>query len=145
MRITRIWVPPGKAINGLCIHVYQAGTHGGGGWNGGGIYSDAGTLLASSNNIPTLWDTTGWRDANLTSPIAAQSTGRFVYAAILSNDYTGLQFLFAVTQNPAPIVGGHGVSNRRNLFESGVSNLPASFDPSTYGSAGGYVPPIGLY
>ena len=145
IRIVRIWVPAGRAINGLCVHVHQAGTYGGSGWNGGGIYDDSGSLVGSSADTPTLWDTAGWRDVNLTGAIPAQSSGRFVYAAILSNGYSGLQFLFAVTSNPAPIVGGHGVTNRRNIFEPGVSTLPASFNPASYGTAGGYLPPIGLY
>jgi hypothetical protein len=145
VRIARIWVPAGKAINGLCIHVHGAGTHGGGGWNGGGIYDDSGTLLADTGNIPALWNTAGWRDADLTTPVAAQPTGRFVRAAILSNDYSGLQFLFAIPTIPSALVGGHGVSNRRNFYQSGVSTLPASFDPETYGTAGGYIVPIGLY
>lgn len=145
IRIVRMWVPANKVINGLCIHVFQAGTYGGSGWNGGGIYDDSGNLVQSTADIPTLWDTTGWRDANLTSAIPAQSSGRFVYAAVLSNGYTGLQFLFAVTSTPTPLIGGHGVTNRRNMFESGNSTLPASFNPATYGTAGGYLPAIGLY
>lgn len=145
LRVARIWVPAGNAINGLCIHVHQAGTHGGSGWNGGAIYDDAGTQIATTANTPTLWDTDGWRSVDLTSPVAAQPAGRFVRAAILSNDYTGLQFLFAIPTIPSAVIGGHNVSNRRNFYESGIATPPASFDPDTYGTAGGYIPPIGLY
>jgi len=144
LRIARVWVPAGKSINGLCVYVHAAGTYGGSGWNGGVVYDDTGVQIGITPNIPTLWGTEGWCDADLAAPIPAQPAGRFVLVGILSNDYSGLQFAFAAT---ATLVtnGGHGVMNRRHFYESGVAVPPASIDPATYGTATGYIPAIGLY
>lgn len=144
-RVVRIWVPAGKIINGICVHVNNPGTYGGSGWNGGVTYDDNGNQIATTGEIPTLWDTTGWRDAPLTTPVGAQSTGRFVRVGILSNGYTGLSFLFAVPNDPSVVGGGHGVVNRRSVYQAGVATPPASIDPATYGTSGGYIPPIGLF
>jgi hypothetical protein len=145
IRVSRVWVPANTPINGICTYVHTAGTYGGLGWNGGAIYNDAGIRVAMTPDTPTLWDTQGWRDVSLASPIAAQPTGRFVRVAILSNGYTSLQFFFAVPSTPSHLTGGHGVANIRNVFQSGVSIPPASFDPNSYGTAGGYIPAVGLY
>lgn len=144
-RVTRIWVPAGKAIQGVSAYVNAAGTYGGSGWNGFAVYDDAGNQIGITADTPTLWDTQGWREADLTSPIAAQAVGRFVRAGLLSNGYTGLDFKFAETSVPSLLNGGHGVANVRNVFQSGVATPPASFDPGAYGTVGGYIPAIGLY
>lgn len=144
-RVARIWVPAGNAITGVSTYVHVGGTPGGPGWNGCVVYDDSGTQIGTTPDTPNLWDTAGWREANLTVPIPAQSTGRFVRVGILSNGYGGLEFAFAVPTAPSTLNGGHGVTNRRHFYEPGVVTPPASIDPDTYGTTSGYLPAIGLY
>jgi len=144
-RVIRIWVPAGKAIQGVSAYVHVQGTYGGSGWNGFALYDDDGNQIGVTADTPTLWSVQGWREADLTSPIVAQAAGRFVRVGLLSDGYSGLEFKFADTTTPSLLNGGHGVTNRRNVFQSGVAIPPASFDPATYGTAGGYLPAVALY
>lgn len=142
----RVFVPAGKPITAFGALVSSAGTVGAGGLNGFSVYTDSGTLVASTPNDNTLWQSTGWVTKALSSPIAASANDRFVYAALSVEGYSG-QPNICYSQTAVYLTdvgGGYQVSHRRS-FPISISSWPASFDPATYGnSAGGYIPLIAL-
>ena len=146
---TRIFVPANRQIVGMGTIVRTAGTLGAGGVNGFAVYEDDGTLAASTVSDDNLWTSTGWRTKAFASPIAAQSSDRFVYGCMLHNGYSASPgILYNILGNGVTGVsgGGYGVPNHRRFFyNNSVSSWPASFDPATYGiEPAGYMPLIAL-
>jgi hypothetical protein len=129
----------------MAAYVETAGTVGAGGANGYAIYDDSGNLVDSTPSDDNLWVTVGWAAKSFTTPIAAQSSGRFVYAAIISAGYASVPNIVYNTSFINQVYGGIGLSStkRHNMY-NGVSSLPASFDPNSYASGNTYVPIIGL-
>jgi hypothetical protein len=114
--------------------------------NGFSVYTDSGTLVASTVNDNAMWQSTGWVTKTLGAPIAAQGTDRFIYAALSVEGYS-VQPTIYYSQTSAYLTevgGGYLVSHRRS-FPNIISSWPASFDPATYGgSSGGYIPLIAI-
>lgn len=142
----RVFVPAGKAINAIGTCVYVAGTVGAGGLNGYAIYTDAGVLVTSTPNDDNLFTATGWAIKVLASPIAAQTSDRFVYCALSSKGYSSSPQVPYVVGSPAYLNGGgYGVTGGRRSFYTFDSSWPASFNPTTYGdSTSGYMPLVAL-
>lgn len=141
----RLWVPAGQTIAVVGTLVQSAGTVSGGGENRFALYDDTGTRLALSPSSNTLWTTTGWVTGTLSSPIAAQTTGRFVYGAFTVNGYSANpKMMFCNTGDTFPWYGGNGVTNRRLIFEGSATTLPASFTVASYGVNTTYMPMIAL-
>ena len=89
--------------------------------------------------------TSGWRTKAFTTPIAAQSSDRFVYGCMLVNGYSANHgILYNILGNGANDAagGGYGVPNHRRFFyDNSVTPWPASFNPVTYGNdPAGYLP-----
>lgn len=142
----RIFVPRDTAINAVGLVVTSAGTLGAGGENSFGIYTDAGVFVSSTPTDNNLWGSVGWRVKELSSPIAAQSTDRFVYVSPMVNGYSAdPNILYNSTNNVLTQGGGYNADNRRAFYNNSISSWPASFTPSSYGSnAGGFLPLIVL-
>lgn len=143
--IARMFVPAGQAINTVSACVYSAGVVGGGGNNGFAIYDDDGVLVDSLLS-ESIWTSTGWLSGDLTAPIAAQSSGRFVYVAAMCNGYDTSPQIYYSVRTGSTVVGGLGMSasKRHSIFNISMSSFPASFDPTSYGALNTYMPIIGL-
>lgn len=63
----RVFVPAGKAINAIATAVRTAGTFSGASGNCFCIYSNSGALLATTPVDDTMWETTGWVIAELST------------------------------------------------------------------------------
>lgn len=145
----RIFVPAGKAINGIGTIITTAGVVGGGGENSFAVYTDAGVLVQQTTTNNNLWTTTGWVTQTFTTPIASQGSDRYVYASTIVNGYsTAPNTVFAVFGSTAgaAMSGGYGMSATagRRAFFNNASSWPASFDPTTYGTAINYLPLVAL-
>lgn len=143
----RIFVPAGKAINAIGAFSLTAGTFGGStALNGFVIFADDGqTQLFASPNDDTMWQTPGWVVKTLGTPIPAQGTDRFVYAAKSVRGYSSQPTMaYLVLPGAMSEGGGNGVNNRR-AFYNAISAWPSTITPSSYGNAsGGYIPCIAL-
>ncbi|HSW81288.1 MAG TPA: hypothetical protein VLG40_02725 [Candidatus Saccharimonas sp.] len=145
----RVFVPAGKAINGIGTVITTAGTVGAGGENSFAVYTDAGVLVQQTTTTNTLWTTTGWVTQTFGTPIASQGSDRYVYVSAISNGYSAAaNTMYAVFGNTAgaAMSGGYGMSATagRRAFYNGASSWPASFDPTTYGTLSNYLPLIAL-
>jgi hypothetical protein len=141
----RTFVPAGSIINAIATTVQVAGTLGAGGLNSFAIYDDTGILVDSTTPDDTMWQTTGWIVKTLVTPIAAQGSDRFVYAAISSRGYTTPPNIKYNNTVSALTDGGGYLVNNRRVFLNSISSWPASFDPASYGSAtGGFLPLVAL-
>jgi len=149
IELTRIWCPANKAIIGVSAYcsVIGSGTATAA-YSGLMVYSDAGSLLGSTTRDSTLWTSTGLKSVNLTSTIAAQSTGRYVLAGVMVNlPTTGPRFA-STRQLTAAIINSKVGGSRHNrvIFLTGqtAATAPASITPGTM-SQDDRVPFIGIY
>ncbi len=144
----RIFIPANTPIVSAGIHVTAAATLSGGGENGFGVYDDSGNFIASTPSDNNLWTATGWRSKSFSTPIAAQSSDRFVYVSPLMNGYSSSLscYYHFFSSNLFEITQGTGFTpKRRSFYTNSLTAWPASIDPATYGSAGvGYIPFIAL-
>lgn len=149
IQLTRLWVPANKAINGVAVA--QVGSPGAigagsaGAANGLAVYSDSGTLLQSKSGGASFWEgSVGWKPLTFDTPVAAQATGRFVYAAILVQGYDTQPNLMFKNTDVNALMGGVGVTNRRQMF-GGATSFPSSINTATFGSTSSYMTLIGLF
>lgn len=144
----RVWIPAGAVITSLWGTVRNEATYATSSTpNQIGLYTDAGVLVSATVNSNTLWTSPGWRGANLPSPIAAQSAGRFVYIVTI---YGGVSGLYIAAMNAADDAHGAwfcfpatGTAKRRGFYDGGVTALPSSFDPTSYGTTSSYITLVG--
>ncbi|MFI6495891.1 hypothetical protein [Nonomuraea typhae] len=142
----RVWIPAGNPINMLWVAVRTAGTYSTSATpNQLGLYTDDGVQVATTTNDSSLFTSAGWRGRSLPSPVAAQLVGRFVYILTIVGGMSNLSYPYPVSANDSnaswfsvPAGGG----KRRAFYANGTS-LPASFTPSSYGTATTYVPLVG--
>jgi hypothetical protein len=142
---SRVFVPAGSTIHALGTIVTIGGTLGAGGINGFAVYDDSGNLVGTTANNNSMWTTSGWVVKTLTTPIAAQSAGRFVYAVASCNGYSSSpQIRYLQNEGALTDGGGYLVTIRRSFFNS-ISSWPASVNTASYGTPGsGYIPLIAL-
>ena len=144
--LVRMWVPAGAAIVRVLAHLHTPSAFGGtANFNGAVVYDDTGTQVGISAATPGFWTSAGWNNVALTSPIAAQTVGRFVFVACLANGYPQMGLWYSDPgDSTLPLQGGFGVSNRRCTFQSGVNTPPASINPASVGALTGFIPPYAL-
>lgn len=145
----RIFVPANTPIAGIGTIVRVAGTLSGGGQNGFAIYEDNGTFDVASVSDNNLWATTGWQTKTFTTPVAAQTSDRFVLAAVLVNGYSAAPYILYNIQGggiTGTTGGGYNMPNhRRAFYQNNVASWPVSITPTTYGlDPNGYVPLIAI-
>lgn len=142
-----IWVPAGRAITGCVVSVHAAGTIAAGGENGFAVYSAAGAQVGSTPSDNALFATQGIRTKALSTPIAAQATGRLVYVELRREGWSvEPQYAFLQTANAGGLFDGGWPSGIRRSFIAGGTGHPASINPATHGSSSsGFMPFIGLY
>lgn len=142
----RIYVPAGVTISALKIAVQSASTYTpNGNANQLGLYDDNGNQLAVTPDDPNLWSTVGWHTGALPSTIPAQSSARFVYAALIVQGYTGVSPLWPNATNAVTeVINGNVNGKRRAMYSGSLTSLPASFNPTSFGISTSYVPLIGL-
>lgn len=145
----RMWVPGGKPLAGLWVAVVTAGTWGGSTHgNRLGLYDDTGALIDTTADDDTLWNAVGWRGGALQlGTVASQSNGRFVYVGVFCRGTTNAPtFLFPTNTNPvyAVVQTGPSTTKRRCMYNGSTTSVPSSFDPTSHGSATGFIPLIGI-
>jgi hypothetical protein len=147
---SRLWIPANTAVAGLRVAVRTGGTHDGvTGTNRIGLYTDAGVAVDALADTPGLWTAAGWRGGALPGgTIAAQAAGRFVYIVWIIRGYGALNPVMPFPPSSGDATSAYtalGVTggNRRAAYDSG-SDLPASFDPTTVGTATGSMSLVGV-
>jgi len=144
----RAWIPASTPITGLAAAVRDAGAWDGSTTgNGLGLYDITGNQVALTPADETLWTANDWRRKAFASQVAAGS-GRWVYIGILLRGMAtqpNFPFLTNAADGHSPwfnsTVGGVG----RRCFYIGASAFPASFNPTTAGTATCFVPLLGAY
>lgn len=148
----RLPVPAGQTIEKLWVCVGTAGSYAAssGKPNRMALADDNGNVLSLTPDDPTLYTVQGWRSGTLAAPQAAQSTPRWVYVGLIVGDMSGLQLryptnasLFGGTTETNTINGGPE-TRRRAMYANGLSALPATFTPSSYGTVTAYMPLLAL-
>ena len=138
----RLFVPAGRAITVIATVVTNAGTVSGGGNNCFAVYDDSGNLVASTPTNNAQWSSSGWSIGTLASPIPAQTVDRFVFVTAFVVGYSSVpNIAYNIVANQAMLYTGNAMPNhRRAFYVNGISSLPASFTPTTYGSDSNYLP-----
>lgn len=145
--LSRLWVPANKALTNLWCLVYSAGVHDGSGTgNKFAVYSDNGVKLGETAETPSIWTGAGWRGGPISGgPIAAQSSGRWVYMGICAGGLsTPANIAYRVSNDSDAVQRFSSSGHRRNILQVGSSDVPASFDPATFGSGSGYCPMLAI-
>jgi len=144
---TRLWIPANVVITNLHVAVRVAGTHDGTNPNQIGLYDDTGAQVDTTADDNTLWTVAGWRGGALQGgPVAAQPAGRYVYVVWLLRGMSGTSLPFptnADDANAAFVSTGVGGGNRRAMYASGTA-LPASFNPTSFGTSTGFLSLVGV-
>jgi hypothetical protein len=138
----RVFVPANHPINVIGTVVSGAGTVGAGGNNCFALYDDTGAMVATTPANNAQWSTAGWSIGTLTTPIPAQQADRFVYISAFVIGYSAVpSVVYNVVGNQALLYTGNGMpTHRRAFYANGVPTLPASINPTTYGSESNYLP-----
>lgn len=142
----RLYVPAGATISAIKIAVQTTGSYVSNGRpNQLALYDDNGTQIGLTPDDSTLWSAVGWRMGTLPSPIAAQNTGRFVYAGFILSGYSNVSPALPLGVNiAAGILNGSTNGKKRGMYMNGLLTLPVSFNPATYGNTTSYIPLFGL-
>ena len=145
---TRCWVPAGKPLTGLWVSVKTANVHDGAtDPNQLAVYADDGaTRLGLTADDRTLWTATGWRGGAIVGgPVAASAVGRFVYVGVLCRGMNGAPVISfpASSADWDAFYTGPGETYRRGFYV-GANAFPATIDPTSTGTASGYVPLLGI-
>jgi hypothetical protein len=144
--LTRIWVSPFTRFSKIALVVATGDTYTPSAVpNQLGWYTDDGVLQDVTPDDSTLWSTSNsWYVGTLSTPVPAQSTGRFIYIATLTGGYSNVSHLYVAGANHDVITTIVGSPKRRCMYANGKTALPPSFDPTSYGTATGYIPLMGL-
>lgn len=144
--LTRMWVPPYTSFSKIVLAVKTGNTYSASGVpNQLGWYTDDGILQDATPNDSTMWSTSdSWYVGTLTNPVPAQSTGRFIYVASITGGYSNVSHLYIAGANYALLATIPGSTRRRCMYINAQTGLPASFDPTSYGTATSYIPLMGL-
>lgn len=140
--VTRVWVPAGKAIAKVGVYVTGTGVTGSG-LNSFAVYSDAGDLLQSTPTDNDLWTSEGWTIRSLSSPIAAEGSGRFVRVAVALNG-SSPNVLYASHDGPSTVYNGGDISHRRAYAVGSRGSWPSTINPATEGDDYPYLPLVVL-
>ena len=142
---TRVWVPAGKEITTIGVFVTIPGSAGSGGNNAFAIYDDGGAFVASTPIDNNLWlPDHDWALKDLSAPVAAQGSGRFVYVATSANG-AGNPWIAYLNIGFGENLFKHGAVNKPRAIALGgmSSSFPSTIDVSG-GSNFGYLPLVVL-
>lgn len=144
--LTRMWVPPLTSFSKIALVVGTGSTYSANAVpNQLAWYTDDGMLQDVTPDDSTMWSTSGsWYVGTLSTPVPAQTTGRFIYVATITGGYSNVSHLYVAGANRDVITTIVGSAKRRCMYASSKTSLPASFDPTSYGIATGYIPLMGL-
>lgn len=141
--MVRMWVPAGKTISKVGLYIISAnGTPPSSGYNGFAVYSDAGSLLQDTGATDNdLWQNAGWKLKSLASPIAAESSGRFVRVGISIENATA-EILYITHGGYTTVYNGGEITTHRRVYvaPTRTPQFPATIDPATEGSVYSYIP-----
>lgn len=139
--LTKMWIPPNQII-GRAATIITTVAAGAASLAGFAIYNVDGTSkLGETPHDATLFTSLGLREKDLSAPIAASSTGRFVQVLIVQNHVTnGPNVGFATSASPE-IINSNG---RRSQFGGGQATYPATVNPASYGTVTEFLPLIFL-
>lgn len=143
---TRVYVPAGKAINTIGVFVSQTGGVGSGN-NAFAVYDDSGNFVASTPTDNNLWVADhAWVLKNLSSPIAAQGSGRFVYIVTYQNgSATDANIAYLNIGFGEKMMSGGPSGKFRSFPVSGMgSSFPSTINVATPGTNFGYLPLVVL-
>lgn len=105
-----------------------------------GIYDDTGAQKGTTANDNTLWTSTGWRGGAISGGAVTVGTSYFYLLALIRGFAGGnpqLCFPNSPVDSHTFATRGPGQTNRRCGYAS-ANSLPASFDPTAYGTESGY-------
>lgn len=146
--LTRVWVPPNTAFSKIALAVRSGGTHSASAVpNQLAWYNDSGVLQEATPDDPTMWSSSNdnnWYVGTLPTPVSAQSVGRFIYIGFIVGGYAGVSAAWNAQPGANMLSITVGSSQRRTMFAGGQSALPASFDPTSFGTLTGFIPLVGL-
>lgn len=125
---SRIRIPAGKSITKIAASVV-ATISSPSSTDCYAIYDDAGVKIGETAGDNTLFASVGLRWANLITPVAAQSSDRWVYVTMFVANPAGLSIGY---KNGSGNLAG-STTSRRAFFDSPAS-LPSSINPATTGS-----------
>lgn len=145
-------VPAGKALTKLWVAVGEPGSYAAssGKPNRLAIADDTSTILSLTPIDNTLYTVEGWRQATLITPQSAQSTPRWVYVGLIVGDMTNLKLRYPthassfIGTSETTTLNGGPATRRRAMYANGLSALPTSFDPATYGTVTAYMPLVAI-
>lgn len=139
--MVRVWIPAGVPITKVGAYVTGPGSATTG-FNAFAIYDAAGNFVEQTANDTSMWNTGGYNLRNLNSVIAAQSTGRFVYAAIAFNVASDILY----NQNNAFQIFNGVASGHRRMWigASRQGGFPSSVNIATEGVGSGEYPYLPL-
>lgn len=130
--VTLVWVPAGKVISKAAMIVVAAAT----GtattpFNAFAVYSSDGTAkLGETAHSATLFTATGFRSANLTTPVSASGTGRFVLVVVAQNYPTEATYALQGGSNTGnPEIQG-GIVGRRSSAISSPASFASTISPT---------------
>lgn len=146
----RVWIPGGVVITNLWAGCTTAGT-----WdttstpNQLALFTDAGVVVDKTADNGNMWATAGWCGGALAGgPVAAQSSGRFVYVGWCARGQGGsfsMQFASTASGQMLAFQTGPTTTHRRAfLISASGSGFPASFDPASYATATAFVPLVAV-
>lgn len=147
---SRLEIPAGVTITSLWAAVRAGGTYASSANpNRIGVYTDDGVQLGVTADDNTLWTAAGWRGGPLVGgPIAAQGADRMVYILLIFGGMTGVVMPYPSSANDANspwFNSGVGVTRRRAMYAgAGGGGLPATFDPTSYGTPTTYLSLVGV-
>lgn len=144
--LTRLWVPPHTPFSKIAMVVVTGDTYTPSAVpNQLGWYTDDGILQDVTANDSTMWATGGtWYVGTLSTPVPAQSTGRFIYVASITGGFNTVSHLYIAGANYQVLTNIVGSAKRRCMYINGQTGLPTSFDPTSYGTPTAYIPLMGL-
>ncbi|MFC3980172.1 hypothetical protein [Streptosporangium jomthongense] len=142
----RFEIPAGVTLTRLWAAVRAGGTYTPSSVpNRIGLYTDEGVLVGATADDSTLWTAAGWRGGPIVGgPIAAQSTPRMAYILLIFGGMADLVMPYPSSANDAQtswFCRGPSASGPRRAFYVGAGggDLPASFNPASYGTETTYL------
>lgn len=145
--VARLWLAPNTVVTGAAHWVFAAGsTPGSTNASGYVLFSDAGTQLQKTANDYTLFTSTLWHSKAFPSTYTASPSGEWVRVGIVSS-CSGTAVNFGCATNAAAGLYNTTVTGttRRMSTQTGVTTIPASITPASYGTAATGRPLFGLY
>lgn len=137
----RLFLPAGKALTNVYVAVRDAGTYDGvTTGNTLNVYDDSvpTTQLGTIGETPSLWTANGWRGGAIVGgPIALSTNDRFIYVGAIARGMTVAPNVTYMTSaqdaQTAWFDFGPGQTHKRGMYANATA-LPASFDPTSFGT-----------